>query len=146
MSIGLGSDHAGYSLKKYLLEYLTSEYPNIKFRDFGCPSDKVSVDYPNIAQDLCKALTDNEIQRGILICGSGIGISIAANRFKGIRASLCQDIFAAKLTREHNDSNVLCLGNWFVTPKMAEQIANTWINTEFHGDKHLRRVELIDSI
>lgn len=145
-SLIIGSDHAGYSLKKHIVDFLESEYKDIEIIDIGCEDETKSINYPDIAQKLSKDLLDKKIDRGILVCGSGIGMSISANRFKGIRAALCHDVVGARLTREHNDSNILCLGNWFVTQKMSEQILKVWIETEFQGERHLKRIELIDSI
>jgi ribose 5-phosphate isomerase B len=141
MLIGIGSDHAGYPLKQALYEYLKKTYPEDSIQDYGCANATNSVDYPLIAKDLCTDLAAGKLERGILICGSGIGISVAANRFKSIRAALCTEVVAARLSREHNDANVLCLGNWFVTNKMAEEITSVWLKTQFAGGRHQRRVD-----
>jgi ribose 5-phosphate isomerase B len=145
MKIGIASDHAGFKLKDYLLEVLPEICEGFEFIDYGTDSPDKSCDYPEIAFNCCEDLTNKKIDRCILICGSGIGMSIAANRIKGIRAALCHDIWGASLSRKHNDANVLCFGNWFVSYKMAEEISKIWLNTEFEGLRHLKRVEMLDS-
>lgn len=131
----IASDHAGFELKSLLKKELT----NLGFSvvDLGCDSSEKSVDYPDFAQKLCKKLKK---EFGILICGSGIGISIAANRFKHIRAALCHNVKAAGLTRAHNDANVLCLGSRMISQKTALAITKKFLNTKFEGDRHARRV------
>lgn len=131
----IASDHAGFPLKKILIEQLTKS--GFKITDLGCNSAEKSVDYPDYAEKLCKKLK-NEF--GILICGSGIGISIAANRFKHIRAALCHNVKAAKLTRAHNDANVLCLGARMVSEKTALAITKNFLSTKFEGGRHETRV------
>jgi ribose 5-phosphate isomerase B len=143
MIIGIGSDHAGYSLKEHILKFLKETYSEFDLRDYGCKSSSDSVDYPNIAASLCGDLSKGNLERGILVCGSGVGMSIAANRVKGVRATLCSDLLTARLCREHNDSNVLCLGNWFVTPKLSEEILNIWLKTKFAAGRHQKRVSLL---
>lgn len=141
MIIGLASDHAGYSLKEHIASSLKENYI---LKDYGCSNSTDSVDYPNFAEKLCQELLRGEIEKGILICGSGIGMSIAANRHKGIRAALCQDLLTARLSREHNNANVLCLGNWLVTSKLSDEILDIWLNTNFAGGRHIQRLEMLN--
>jgi ribose 5-phosphate isomerase B len=133
----LASDHAGFVLKKFLIEKITK----LGFEpiDLGCDSSEKSVDYPDYAQKLCKKIT--KISNGILICGSGIGISIAANRFKNIRAALCHDVKSAKSSRAHNDANVLCLGARVISNKTALAIVKAFFSTEFEGERHAARIK-----
>lgn len=134
--IFIAADHAGFSLKKYLITELTKlGYTPV---DLGTDSAEKSVDYPDFAQKLAKKLTT---EFGILICGSGIGISIAANRFKHIRAALCHNIKLAKLARAHNDANVLCLGARIVKNKAALGITKAFLTSKFEGERHERRVK-----
>ncbi len=144
MKIAIGSDHAGYELKEKIIKLFQAELQEHHLKDFGCSGAEQSVDYPNIANEVCTAILRSEFERGILICGSGIGISIAANRHRGIRAALCADVIAARLCRQHNNANILCLGDWFVTGKMAAEITKVWLTTEFEGGRHQRRVDLLD--
>ena len=141
MIIGIGSDHGGFELKEYLKKFLFDL--NIEIKDFGCFSTD-SVDYPDIAIPLCKELQRGSLDRGILICGTGLGMSITANRFRGIRATLCNDIFSAKMSRRHNDSNLLCLGGRILGKDLAKEILITWLNEKFEGDRHIRRLKKID--
>ena len=135
--IYIASDHAGFSLKKLIIkEFLTKK--RINFQDLGTNSEK-SVDYPNFAKKLCKNI--NKYSMGILICGSGIGVSISANRHKHIRASLCHNVNSARMTRKHNDSNVICLqGRPFVKKRIFAML-NAYFDTEFEEGRHTRRVE-----
>ena len=141
MKIAIGTDHAGVVLKgdiKALLESME----DITVEDMGC-HDVNSVDYPDYAERVCRAIIDGECERGILICGTGIGMSIAANKLPGIRAALCHDTFSARATREHNDSNVLCLGQRVIGPGLAQEVVKTWLGATFAGGKHARRVDKI---
>lgn len=145
MKIAIGSDHAGFELKEELREMLDSEHEVL---DFGCHNTD-SVDYPNIAIDLAKSVSDN-IQKdedclGILICGSGVGMSIAANKVEGIRAALCHNEELAKLSKEHNNANILCLGARFLSSDEAKEIVQTWLKTSFEAGRHSRRVDIIDN-
>lgn len=141
--IGLGCDHGGYELKQEIIKYL--EKKGIPYKDFGCDSTK-SVDYPIYARKVGRAIQNGECDKGILICGTGIGISIAANKMKGIRAALCTDCFSAEATRLHNDANILALGGRVVGPGLAVKIVDTFLNTEFsHEERHQRRIDLIES-
>ena len=140
--IALGCDHGGYELKQEIIKYL--EENNIEYKDFGCDSTD-STDYPIYARMVGKAIQTGECEKGILICGTGIGISIAANKMKGIRAALCTDCFCAEATREHNDANILALGGRVVGPGLAVKIVDTFLNTEFsHAERHQKRIDLIE--
>lgn len=140
--IALGCDHGGYELKQEVIKYL--EKNQITYRDYGC-FDMQSVDYPIYARKVAKAIQTGECEKGILICGTGIGISIAANKCKGIRAALCSDCFSAEATRQHNDANILVMGGRVVGPGLAVKIVDTFLNTEFSGDeRHARRISLIE--
>jgi ribose 5-phosphate isomerase B len=141
--IVIASDHAGFLLKEKLKKYLNSKGYSVK--DFGT-SSLDSCDYPDYAIPLAKAIAQKRFNRGILICKSGIGNSIVANRFKGVRAALSYNKLAAQLSREHNDSNVLVLGSGFVTTAQAKTILNTWLKTEFQGGRHIRRLNKINGI
>ena len=140
--LALGCDQGGYELKQEIKKYL--EERHIEYRDFGCDSTD-SVDYPVYAKKVCRAITNGECDKGILICGTGIGISITANKFKGIRAALCTDCFCAEATRLHNDANVLALGGRVVGPGLAIKIVDTFLNTPFSGDeRHMRRIRQME--
>ena len=135
--IYIASDHAGYPLKKLIIKEFLSK-KRVNFQDLGTNSEK-SVDYPNFAKKLCKNINKNSM--GILICGSGIGVSISANRHKHIRASLCHNVNSARMTRKHNDSNVICLqGRPFVKKRIFAML-NAYFDTEFEEGRHTRRVE-----
>jgi ribose 5-phosphate isomerase B len=143
MTLALGSDHGGFNLKEAIKKHL--EDKGMSIRDFGtCSLD--SVDYPDIAKTLAHAVAKGECDKGILICGTGIGISIAANKVKGIRAALCHDVFSAQMSREHNNANILALGERVVGPGLALMIVDTWLAAEFSGGRHERRVEKISAI
>ena len=139
-TIVIASDHAGFKLKEELKQYLR----NYKVIDLGCNSDE-SVNYPDYAHTVAAYVLEHSC-RGILICGSGIGMSIAANRHQGIRAALCPNPDYAKLSREHNDSNILVLGSRFLSVPEAIAILDTWLQTEFLGERHQTRVKLIDKV
>lgn len=140
--IALGCDHGGFELKQEVIQYLKAN--QIEYKDYGC-HDTASVDYPVYARKVAKAILDGEAEKGILICGTGIGISIAANRIKGIRAALCSDCFSAQATREHNDANILCMGGRVVGAGLAIKIVDTFLHTEFSNDeRHIRRIDLIE--
>ena len=140
--IALGCDHGGYELKQEIIKYL--EEKNIPYKDFGCHSTE-AVDYPIYARMVGKAIQTGECEKGILICGTGIGISIAANKMKGIRAALCTDCFCAEATREHNDANILAMGGRVVGPGLAVMIVDTFLHTPFSGDeRHMRRIAKIE--
>lgn len=141
--IAIGSDHAGYSLKKEVIARLNEN--NIPFVEFGCMNGE-SCDYPLVAEEVCSRIVNGEAEFGILICGTGIGISMAANKVKGIRAALCTDGYMAKYTRLHNDANVLCMGGRVTGAGVAAEIVETFLNTDFEGGRHQRRVDQITDI
>ena len=141
--IALGSDHGGYELKQEIIRYL--EKKGYEYRDYGCDSTD-SVDYPVYGKLVGEAVASGECERGILICGTGIGISITANKIKGVRAALCTDCFMAEATRQHNDANILALGGRVVGPGLALKIVETFLTTPFLGDeRHIRRIRQIEA-
>lgn len=137
----IGSDHAGFNLKLKIISFLQEK--NYEVEDIGCHSLE-SVDYPIIAQNLANKIADGVYEKGILICGSGIGMSIAANKVKGIRAVVCSDTTSAKFSRLHNDANILCFGERIVGEYLAKDIVEIWLSTDFEKERHLRRVNLIE--
>lgn len=140
--IAIGCDHGGYELKLEILKYL--EKKGLEYKDFGCDSLE-SVDYPIYARKVGQAILDGECDKGILICGTGIGISITANKMKGIRCALCSDCFSAEATRLHNDTNIVALGGRVVGPELAIKIVDTFLHTPFSGDeRHARRISMIE--
>ena len=142
--IGIGSDHGGYDLKQAVIAYLKEQ--KIEYKDFGC-MDKSSCDYPIYGRAVAEAVADESCEKGIVICTTGIGISMVANKVPGIRCALCGDIVSAKLTRLHNDANVLALGGGIVGKNLALGIVDTFLHTEFSGEeKHRRRVGLIEKV
>jgi len=142
--IAIGCDHGGYERKQEVIGYF--EENHIEYRDFGCYG-KDSCDYPEYGQAVARAVASGECYRGIVICTTWIGISITANKVKGIRCALCSDTVSAKLTREHNNANVLALGAGIVGPNLALSIVDTFLNTEFPGEeKHCRRVAAIQAL
>jgi ribose 5-phosphate isomerase B len=143
LKIAIGSDHGGFLLKTELVKHLQQN--NIDFVDFGCFTTE-SVDYPDIGQAVGEAVVRGEYDRGIICCGTGIGISISANKVPGVRAALCGDCFSAKASREHNDANVLALGERVIGVELAKMIVDIWLSTEFLGGRHGRRVDKISII
>lgn len=143
LKIAISSDHGGNKLRKEIMDLLTEL--GISYEDFGPQTDD-SVDYPDYARPVAEGVQSGKFDRGILICGTGIGISIAANKFKGIRCALVHDVFSAKATRCHNDSNVLAMGERVIGPGLAREIVTTWLNTEFEGGRHTNRVAKITQI
>ena len=140
--IAIGCDHGGYALKLEIIKYL--EKKGLEYKDFGCDG-LASVDYPIYARKVGQAILDGECEKGILICGTGIGISIAANKMKGIRCALCSDCFSAEATRLHNDTNIVALGGRVVGPELAIKIVDIFLHTPFSGDeRHARRVSMIE--
>ena len=135
----IGSDHGGFNLKNSIVKYLESN--GFDVLDLGCYSPE-SCDYPVVAQAVAKEVLSSDV-KGILICGTGIGVSIAANRFSGIRASHCTDTFTARMTRMHNDSNILCLGERITGVGLALDIVDIWLNTPFEGGRHQKRIDMI---
>jgi len=142
MKILIASDHGGYRLKETIKEVLL--HKGFDVTDAGCTSEE-SVNYPVFATEVAKKISNGKYDKGILFCGSGIGMSIVANRVKGIRAALCFDPLTAQLSREHNDSNILCLGGRIIGPKMAEEIVSKWLETPFSGGRHEERIKMIDA-
>ncbi len=138
MKIALASDHAGFKLKEEIKEFLR----NYNVKDFG-PEDESSMDYPDTGFAAAEAVSKGEFEKGILICGSGIGMSIVANKVKGIRAALCQTAEFARLSRMHNNSNVLVLSGRFIASHLAFDIIKTWLSTKFEGDRHQNRIDKI---
>lgn len=140
--IAIGCDHGGYDLKQVILKHLESR--KISCKDVGCMS-KESCDYPAYGRAVARAVADGECEKGIVICTTGIGISITANKVKGIRAALCSDTLSAKLTRLHNDANVLSLGAGIVGSELAKEIVDTFLDTDFSGEeRHQRRINGIE--
>lgn len=140
--IAIGSDHAGYNLKTEVIELLKSK--NIDILDFGCNGE--SCDYPDIALDVASHVADGQCEYGILICGTGVGMSMAANKVKGIRAALCSDYYTAKYTRMHNNANILCMGARTTGSGKAEEIVNVFLETPFEGGRHQRRIDKFTDI
>lgn len=140
--IALGCDHGGFDLKQEVIKYL--EQHKIEYKDFGC-DNKNSCDYPDFGHAAAKAVADGTCEKGIVICTTGIGISIAANKVKGVRCALCSEPLSAKMTRLHNDANMLAMGGAMIGTNMALEIVETFLNTEFsEEEKHRRRVGLIE--
>ena len=143
MKVALGADHGGFKLKEYVKKLLSEMGHDVL--DYGTFSED-SVDYPEFALKVVKAILDGEAQRGILCCGTGIGMSIVANRFPGIRAALCHDVYTARMSRLHNDANVLALGGRVLSEDVAEQIVKVWFSEEFEGGRHSRRLSKLEEI
>ena len=143
MKIAIGCDHGGYLLKQDILIWL--EEHNIDFEDVGCYSTE-SVDYPMYGEKVGRMVASGQCDKGIVICTTGIGISISANKVKGIRAALCGDCYSAEMTRRHNDANILAMGARVLGPGLALKIVDTFLNTEFEGGRHARRIALISDI
>jgi ribose 5-phosphate isomerase B len=140
--IGIGCDHGGFELKKEVMEHLKSR--NIEYKDFGTYTNE-SCDYPVYAKKVAESVLSKECELGILICGTGIGVSIAANKIKGIRAALCHDCFSAEATKSHNDANILAMGARVVGSGHALKIVDTFLDTPFSNDeRHIRRINLIE--
>lgn len=140
--IAIGSDHGGYDLKEVVIAHLREQ--GIAYKDYGC-ADKSSCDYPVYGRAVAEAVANGECEKGIVICTTGIGISITANKVRGIRCALCADTLTAQMTRQHNDANVLAMGGGVVGPNLAVSIVDTFLHTEFSGEeKHCRRVGMIE--
>ena len=140
--VALGCDHGGFDLKTHIIRHL--EERGIAYKDFGC-YDKSSCDYPQFGRAAAEAVASGECEKGIVVCTTGIGISMAANKVKGVRAALCSEPLSARMTRLHNDANVLALGGALIGPNMAVEIVDTFLDTEFSAeDKHIRRVNQIE--
>ena len=143
MRIAIGSDHRGYHLKEMIVAYLRGK--NHEVEDIGARGDE-SVDYPDFAAVVAKKVSEGAIDRGILICGTGIGMAIAANKFPGVRAAPCNDEVTAEVSRRHNDLNVLCLSADLIGPRVVEPVVEVWLETEFEGGRHARRVDKIGEL
>ena len=141
--IAIASDHGGFDLKESIIAHLLNTGWEVD--DLG-PHSGDSVDYPDFGIKLAEEVSDKKVERGIVICGTGIGMSIVVNRFPGIRGTLCSDVFTAKLCREHNDSNILVMGGRVIGKGLAAEIVNTWLNTPFEGGRHQRRLDKINQI
>jgi ribose 5-phosphate isomerase B len=140
--IAIGCDHGGYALKQEIMAHLKER--GVECKDYGCDSE-AAVDYPVYGKAVANAVASGECEKGILICGTGIGISISANKVKGIRAALCGDCFSAQATREHNDANIVALGARVTGPGLAIKIVDTFLDTPFSNDeRHIRRINLIE--
>ena len=139
MKVAIGCDHGGIDLKNTVVSVLTEL--GYEVEDQGCNSTD-SVDYPNFAKSVSSLVKEGKCQCGILICGTGIGMSMAANRIPGIRAALCNEMFSAKMSREHNDANILCLGARVIGPGLAAEIVQTWMTSDFAGGRHQRRIDM----
>jgi ribose 5-phosphate isomerase B len=142
-TIALGADHAGFALKEALKAWLIDH--GYQVLDYGTHSPE-SVDYPDYAAKVAEAVADRKVERGVLVCGTGIGMAIAANKVSGVRAALCSDLFTARMSREHNDANVLTLGGRLMGQEMAVDILNMWLATEFSAGRHQRRIEKISDV
>lgn len=140
--IAIGCDHGGFDLKCIIIDHLKQQ--GVEFKDFGILENK-SVDYPDIAKKVADAINSGECTRGILVCGTGIGMSIAANKIKGIRAAACSEVYSAEFCRLHNDANILCIGGRVIGAGTAVKMVDVFINTEFEGGRHSRRVDMISS-
>lgn len=144
MVIAIGCDHAGWELKEFLKEYLVSI--DYKIEDYGTNSNE-SVDYPDYGIQVAEAVSCGKFERAILICGTGVGMSIVANKFPGVRAAFCHDIYTARASREHNNSNILILGGRTTSNELGKEIVNVWISTPFsEEERHRRRIEKIKSL
>ena len=141
--IAIGCDHGGYDIKNAVIDYMKDK--GIEYTDFGCYSTD-SVDYPVFAFKVASAVASGECERGIICCGTGIGVSIAANKVKGIRAAVCSDEFCAEMTRRHNDSNIMCMGGRVIDCEKAVKLADIFLHTEFEGGRHSNRVNMITQI
>ena len=140
--VAIGCDHGGYQLKLELMAFLKEK--GYEFTDFGCNGE--AVDYPDIAEKVCAEVISGRAEKAVLICGTGIGISMAANKIKGIRAALCSDYFSAKYTRLHNDANVICFGGRTIGAGLAKELLDVFLTTEFEGGRHAVRVDKIKKL
>jgi ribose 5-phosphate isomerase B len=143
MKIAIASDHGAFTLKEELRSWLTEQGHEVV--DFGCHGLE-SCDYPNYAAPAARAVAAGECEKGIVLCTTGIGVSIAANKVKGVRCALCADTWTAQMTRRHNDANVLAIGAGVVGPQLAREIVKTFLSTEFEGGRHQRRVDLLTAL
>ncbi len=141
MRLAIGCDHGGFELKEEILKFIKT-IANVEVSDFG-PAGKESVDYPDYGKRVSEAVSTGSMDRGILICGTGIGMSIVANRYPNVRAALCHDHFTARMSRMHNDANVLVMGERVIGKGVAVEIVKTWLDTEFEGGRHQKRLDKI---
>lgn len=141
MKIAIGSDHGGFELKKAIISFL--EKNNYDFKDFGTYNGE-PIDYPVIAKEVANNVVSGDFERGILICGSGLGVAIAANKVKGIRAVTCHDTYCAKMSRAHNNANILTMGGRVIGYDIAYDIVRIWLESEFEGGRHQRRIDMIE--
>ena len=141
--IAIGCDHGGFEIKNAVIDYLKEN--GIEYKDYGCFSTE-SVDYPRYAYAVAFAVASGEAKKGIICCGTGIGVSMAANKVKGVRAAVCSDEFCAEMTRRHNDANVLCMGGRVIDSDKAVKLADIFLNTPFEGGRHMNRVNMISEI
>lgn len=144
MKIALAADHGGFELKGKVKSYLLNKGYDVL--DLGCDNGEVSVDYPNYGKLCGETVAKGDADKGIVICGTGIGISIAANKVKGIRCALCTNVFMAEMASKHNNANILSLGGRVLDTELALEIVETWLTTEFEGGRHQRRVDMLDCI
>jgi len=143
VKVAIASDHAGFRLKEEVAALLRET--GIEYRDFGTFSEE-AVDYPDLALVVAEAVRSGDFDRGVLCCGTGIGVAICANKVPGIRAALCHDTFSARAAREHNCANILTMGQRVIGPGLAREIVSTWLQAEFQGGRHARRIEKIEAI
>lgn len=141
--LAIGSDHGGFELKEHIKKHLDEQ--GVEYKDYGTYSED-SVDYPDCAVPVCRAIQNGEAEGGILVCGTGIGISITANKFRGIRAALCSDVYSATMARQHNDANIICLGGRVTGRELAFMIVDAWMNEKFLGGRHATRVNKIHAL
>jgi len=144
MKLAIGCDHGGFDLKEEVLKYLKT-VPDVRIEDLGV-AGRDSVDYPDYGRKVAEAVSRGAADRGILICGTGIGMSIVANRYPGVRAALCHDHFTAQMSREHNDANILVMGERVIGRGVALEVVKTWLETQFAGGRHLLRLNKIEDI
>lgn len=142
MKLAIGADHGGFALKQEIVSFL-KQIANIEIADYGT-SGPESVDYPDFGKKVAEAVSNGSADRGILICGTGIGMSMVANRYPNVRAALCHDHFTARMSRLHNDANVLCMGERVIGRGVACDVVKTWLETDFEGGRHLKRLEKIE--
>lgn len=141
--LAIASDHAGFELKESIIAYLHDK--GVELEDFG-PENNDRVDYPDYGISIARAIQEKKVDRGIVICGTGVGMSIVVNRFPGIRGTLCSDLYTTKMCREHNDSNILIMGGRVIGKGLAEEIVTMWLNTPFEGGRHQKRLDKIEEI
>lgn len=142
MNVAIASDHGGYTLKETIKAHLSDR--KIAYEDLGTDKAIVSVDYPKYAQKVSEAVLNKEVDYGILVCGTGIGMSIAANRNKGIRAAVVGDVFSSTATKEHNNANIICLGQRVLGDGLALKIVDAWLDAEFQGNRHQNRIDMLE--